>query len=81
MYADGACIDRVWDELKTYEQVAWRNVVRAVSTPLTKDITWLIEKIGYDHWDSCQFDNDTDGDSCTLCDGYADMRDKYETKG
>lgn len=23
--------DRVWDELKTYEQVAWRNVVRNVS--------------------------------------------------
>lgn len=79
VYADGACIDRVWDELKTYEQVAWRNVVRSISTPLTSDIEWLISEIGYEHWDSCQFDPDTDGDFCTLCDGYADLRDKYTT--
>lgn len=79
-YAAAMNIDRVWDELPTYEQCAWRAVVRAVSTPLTNDITWLISEIGYDHWDSCQFDDDTDGDYCTLCDGYSDLRDKYETK-
>lgn len=78
-YADAMNIDRVWDELPTYEQCAWRAVVRAVSAPLTKDIAWLIEEIGYDHWDSCQFDDDTDGDFCTLCDGYSDLRDKYQT--
>jgi hypothetical protein len=35
VWADGMCVDRVWDELKTYEQVAWRNVVRAVSAEET----------------------------------------------
>jgi hypothetical protein len=31
VWAEGMNIPRVWDELKTYEQVAWRDVVRAVS--------------------------------------------------
>lgn len=36
-WAHGMDIRRVWDELDTYEQVAWRDVVRTVAAELRSD--------------------------------------------